>query len=133
MQLVIELLLKSVNFVSFRLQPYRDSAFGQHLLENDQCALNYDNTWFSIFVTARSSFPLNLLEVAYIKTQHPVLCRQKEFVCTLKLFQQSWRSYLASCCAFFSILLLRNLSLARFTVLALISTRLDCLTFKLIT
>ena len=37
-------------------KPECDSAIGQHLLENDQCALNYDNKWLSILATARSSF-----------------------------------------------------------------------------
>ena len=27
------------------------------VLDNDQCALNYDNKWFSILATAHSSFP----------------------------------------------------------------------------
>ena len=67
-------------------KPDCNSAIGQHILENDQCALNYDNKRFSI-LAARSSFHLNLLEAAYIKTQHPVLCRQKEFVYALKLFR----------------------------------------------
>ena len=80
-----------------RFQPHRsckrndtkpdcDSAIGQHVLENDQCALNYDNKRFSILATARSSFHFNLLETAYIKTRRSILRRQKEFVCTLKLF-----------------------------------------------
>ena len=60
-------------------KPDRDSAIGQHLSENDQCALNYDNKRFSILATARSFFHLNLLETAYIKTQRPASCRQKEF------------------------------------------------------
>ena len=30
---------------------------------------------------------LNLLEAGFIKTRRPVLCRQKEFVYTLKLFR----------------------------------------------
>ena len=64
-----------------------ESAIGQHLLENDQCALNYDNKRFSILAAARNSFHLNLLVAAYIKTQRPVLCRQKEFVYTLELFR----------------------------------------------
>ena len=64
-----------------------DFAIGQYLLENDQCALNYDNKWFSILATTRSSFHLNLLEAAYIKTRRPVLCKQKEFVYALKLFR----------------------------------------------
>ena len=68
-------------------KPDCDSAIGQHLLDNGQCALKYDNKRFSIFAAARSSFHLNLLEAAYIKTRRPVLCRQKEFVYALKLFR----------------------------------------------
>ena len=64
-----------------------DSAIGQHILDNDQCALKYDNKRFSILATARSSFHFNLLEAAYIKSRRLVLCRQKEFVHTLKLFR----------------------------------------------
>ena len=41
-------------------EPDCNSAMGQHCLENDQCALNYDNKRFSILATARSSFHLNL-------------------------------------------------------------------------
>ena len=40
-------------------KPDCDSAIGQHLLENDQCALNYDNKQFSILAAARNSFHLN--------------------------------------------------------------------------
>ena len=79
-------------------KPDCDSATGQHLLENDQCALTYDYKRFSILATARSSFHLNLLEAAYIKTHRLALCRQKEFVYALKLFRQS--RHLASCCTF---------------------------------
>ena len=66
-------------------KPDCDSAIGQHLLNNNQCALNYDNKRFSILAAARSSFHRNFLDAAYIKTWRPVLCRQKEFVYTLKL------------------------------------------------
>ena len=66
-------------------KPVCDAVIGQHLLENDQCAFDYDDKRFSILATARSSFHLNLLEAAYIKTRRPVLCRQKEFVYALKL------------------------------------------------
>ena len=72
-----------------RSQPYRsckqndtksgsDSAIGQHLLENEQCALNDDSKQFSTLATARSSFHLNLLEATSTKTQRLVLRRQKE-------------------------------------------------------
>ena len=69
------------------IKPDCDSATGQHLLENNQCALNYDNKRFSILATASSSFRLNLLETAYIKTRQQTLCSQKEFVYALKLFR----------------------------------------------
>ena len=62
------------------------SAIGQHLLDNDQCTLNYDNKRFSILAAARSTFHFNLLETAYIKTRRRVLCIQQEFVYTMKLF-----------------------------------------------
>ena len=68
-------------------KPDCDSAIGQHLLDNDRCALNYDDKRFSILAAARNSFHHNLLEATYIKTRRPVLCRQKEFVYTLKLFR----------------------------------------------
>ena len=64
-----------------------DSAIGQHLLENRRCAANYNEKQFKILATARNSFHLSLLEAAFIKTKRPILCRQKEFVYTLKLFK----------------------------------------------
>ena len=47
------------------------------------------NNWtrFKILAVARNSFHLCLLEATFIKTKHPVLCKQKEFVYTLKLFK----------------------------------------------
>ena len=67
--------------------PECDSAIGQHLLENDQCAANYNDDQFSILNIARSLFLLSLLEASYIKVRRPNLCKQKKFVCTLKLFK----------------------------------------------
>ena len=67
-------------------KPCCDFAIEQRLLENNQCTLNYNNKQFSILAAAASSSYLSLSEAVYIKTQHPVLCRQKEFVYTLKLF-----------------------------------------------
>ena len=43
-------------------KPDCDSAIDQHLEDNDQCVLNYDNKRFSILATAPSSFHFNLLE-----------------------------------------------------------------------
>ena len=67
--------------------PECDSAIGQHLLENELCTANYSDTHFKILATARNLFHLSLLEAAYIKTTRPILCRQKEFVYTLKIFK----------------------------------------------
>ena len=67
--------------------PDCDSAIGQHLLDNEQCAANYNDKCFKILAVAHNSFHLCLLEATFIKTKHPVLCKQKEFVYTLKLFK----------------------------------------------
>ena len=67
-------------------KPDCGNSIGLHFLENDQCALNYANKRLSILVTVRRSFDLSLVEAAYIKIQRPVLCIQKKFVYTLKLF-----------------------------------------------
>ena len=58
-------------------KPDCDSAIGQHLLDNDRCALNYDDKRFSILAAARSSFHLNLLEAIYIKTPRPCYADRK--------------------------------------------------------
>ena len=57
-----------------------ESAIGQHLIANPECAKTYADDNFRITGQARSSFYLSVLESVYIKTQNPVLCRQKEFV-----------------------------------------------------
>ena len=62
-----------------------DSAIRQHLLENPDCAKNYNCDMFRIIGKARSSFHLAVLESIYISTKKPLLCRQKEFVFTLGL------------------------------------------------
>ena len=61
-----------------------DSAIGLHLLQNKNCADDYNNNMFTILATGRSSFPLATLEATFIKTLDPVLC-QKKFVYTLKI------------------------------------------------
>ena len=65
--------------------PDCDSAVGQHLLKNEQRALNYANKRFLILATVRSYFHLNLLVAAQYLDSALVLCRQKEFVYALKL------------------------------------------------
>ena len=60
---------------------------GQHHLTNPECAKTYTDDNFRIIGQARSSFHLGVLESVYIKTQNPVLCKQKEFVFSLGLFK----------------------------------------------
>ena len=64
-----------------------ESAIGQHLIANPECAKTYTDENFRIIGQARPSFHLSVLESVYIKTQNPVLCRQKEFVFSLGLFK----------------------------------------------
>ena len=63
-----------------------ESAIGQHLITNPECAKTYTDDNFRIIGQARSSFYLGVLESVYRKSRNPVLCRQKEFVFSLKLF-----------------------------------------------
>ena len=65
--------------------PQCDSAIGLHLLQNKDCASNYNDQQFSILSRARSTFHLSALEATYIKTLKPILCRQKEFVYSLQI------------------------------------------------
>ena len=64
-----------------------ESAIGQHLNTNPECAKTYNDDNFRIIGQARSSFHLGVLESVYIKTQNPVLCRQKEFGIFFKALQ----------------------------------------------
>ena len=68
-----------------RPQQFHKSAIGQHLLDNAQCTLHYSNENFSILTRGRSSFHLSALEVTFIKSLNPLLCKQKEFVYSLKI------------------------------------------------
>ena len=49
--------------------------------------MNYNDKRFKILAVARNSFHLCLLKATFIKTRHLVLCKQKEFVYTLKFFK----------------------------------------------
>ena len=66
-------------------QQFHESAIGQHLLDNAQCALYYNNDKFSILAQGCSSFHLSALKVTFIKSLNPLLCKQKEFVYSLKI------------------------------------------------
>ena len=63
-----------------------ESAIGQHLITNSECTKTYTDDIFRIIGQARSSFHLGVLESVYIMTENPVLCRQKEFAFSIKLF-----------------------------------------------
>ena len=64
-----------------------ESAIGQHLLTNPECAKTYTDDNFRIIGQGRSSFHLSVLESVYVKTQNPVLCKQKDFIFSLGIFK----------------------------------------------
>ena len=71
-----------------RPQQFHESSIGQHLLDNAQCTLHYSNEnsiFYSILARGRSSFHLSALEATFIKSLNPLLCKQKEFVYSLKI------------------------------------------------
>ena len=68
-----------------RPQQFHESAIGQYLLDNAQYALHYSNKKFSILARGRSSFHLSALEATFIKSLNPLLCKQNEFVYSLKI------------------------------------------------
>ena len=59
---------------------FHESAIGQDLLDNAQCALHCNKDKFSVLARARTSFHLFALEATLIKSLNPLLCKQKEFV-----------------------------------------------------
>ena len=77
---VVQMLMKK-----FRNFGISSSAIGQHLLHNQLCAQNYSDDKFSILAHGRTAFHLLTLEATYIKTSKPNLCKQKEFVYSLKI------------------------------------------------
>ena len=64
-----------------------DSAIGQHLLTIPECTKTYTDDNFRIIGQARSSFHLSVLESVYIKSQNPVLCKQKDFIFSFVIFK----------------------------------------------
>ena len=52
-------------------------------MQNPECATQYSNDQFSTLAKARSMFHLSVLEATYIKINKLILCRQKEFLCSL--------------------------------------------------
>ena len=73
-----------------------DLAIGLHLLQNPDCAAHTHDRQFLILAKARTQFRLSALEAIFIKTQQPILWRQKKFVYFFQILQQSiirWRTY----------------------------------------
>ena len=70
---------------NIRPQQFHESTIGKHLLDNAQCSLHYNNKKFSILSRGCSSFHLSTLEVTFIKSLNPLLCKQKEFIYSLKI------------------------------------------------
>ena len=64
-----------------------ESAIGHHLLTNPECAKTYTDDNFRIIGQGRSSFHLSVLESVYVKTQNPVLRKQKDFIFSLGIFK----------------------------------------------
>ena len=64
---------------------FHKSAIGQHLLHNPECASHYNDDKFSIFARGRSLFHLSALEATFIESLKPIICKQKDFVHSLKL------------------------------------------------
>ena len=64
-----------------------DSAVELPLLQNPDCAAHYHDRQFSILSKARAQLQLAALEAIFIKTQQPILCRQKEFVYSRQILQ----------------------------------------------
>ena len=64
-----------------------DSVIGLYLLQNPDCAAQYHDRQFSILAKATTHFHLAALEAIFIKTQQPLLRRQKEFVYSLQIYK----------------------------------------------
>ena len=59
--------------------------FHESAIDNAQCALHCSKKKFSILARGRSSFHLSALEATFTKSLDPLLCKQKEFVYSLKI------------------------------------------------
>ena len=54
-------------------------SFGLHLLQNPDCAVYYRDRQFSILAKARTQLHVAALKAIFVKTQPPILFRQKGF------------------------------------------------------
>ena len=55
--------------------------------DNGHACASYDDSWFSVVRSASSFKQLKVLEAFYIRVRDPNLCKQKENVTALTLFQ----------------------------------------------
>ena len=67
---------------------YCDSAIGQHLLENKECAKHFNDAQFSILATTKSSFHLSVLEATNINSLQPILFNLKQPFSRLPICQR---------------------------------------------
>ena len=79
-------IFRSTSGKKCKLPNKHSSAIGQHLIDNPQCAAEYSDGRFSILARGRSMYKLSILEAIFIRLRKPILCRQKKFVLSLKLF-----------------------------------------------
>ena len=62
---------------NIRPQQFHESAIGQHLLDNAQCALYYNNEKFSILARGRSFFSVLLLKQLLLNLSNPFCVSKK--------------------------------------------------------
>ena len=67
-----------------------DSAIGQHLITNPECAKTYTDDNVPIVGQARSSFHIGLLESVYIKTQNTGMLKQESSFSHLDFSSKQW-------------------------------------------
>ena len=69
-----------------------ESAIGQHLLTNPECAKTYTDDNFRIIGQGRSSSHLS----DHFKPQNPDMCKQKDFICfawNLQVNNGNWANW----------------------------------------
>ena len=63
------------------------SAIGKQLVNNQEWAQHFKKDQFLILVQGENPFQLHILENLYKQTLKPNLCKQKRYVCQMKLFR----------------------------------------------
>jgi len=65
------------------------SAIGQHLASHPECLEGYRDSQFTVLCRARSFRHLKVLEAVFIHVHDPDLCKQKNNVTALNLYDNS--------------------------------------------